>query len=269
MNETKTTQTNFFGEKLEELVRVETTGQVICPFKRMVDQIAAEYKLQFTDEGLTVAVDNSWNVALIKITLPEESFKQYDLHRDVTLGTTADSLGNALKHARYDKSANDSVTLNADRSKLRSQVTRDIQGYEAEINEQAGLIHPNSIREIPDFPDLKLDAEVEFAPDAFVKAIRMFSDNNAIKMKSSGDAVKLHQKVDDHQREVSFELALDVENNWTYFTAEYLHQFATALNNGYVDELTLRWSEDMPLVLEFEREDVYSGTLLLAPHIKK
>lgn len=268
MSEAETEQTTVFGETLDEQVHIETSGRVIRPAKRMLDQIADEYKIQCNNDGLFVKTVDAGNVVMVALDVPSSSFEAYDVEDGTVLGTSGSGLGSALQHARYGKSTDDPLVLTADQKHLKTEVTREIQGYEAEVNEQIELIDPKSIRQEPDLPDLDLEVKLDLSPDAFCETIRMFDDDEEIRFKSEGDNLILKQKGGETKRQISLTAEPSNDCGWAIFTADYLHDFAKAVQNGYVDDLTLKWGEDYPLVLDFEREDVYSGRLMVAPRIK-
>lgn len=267
MSQTETEQRTIFGESLDEQLRIETTGRVIRPWKRMLDKIADEYKLRCSPDGLHVQCLDTSKVKMITTTLSAGAFESYTTE-GTTLGINAERFGSALRHARYGATTDDTVVLSADSGYLQTVVNREIGGTSAEITERMELIDPKSIRQEPDNPDLELEVDVSMSPDAFIEAARMFDDDGHIKIKSDSGELLLAQENDLEQRQVALDVGTSVETGWTIYTGQYIVEFAQALNNGLVDNLTLRWKDDYPLKLDFEREGIYKGTLMVAPRVQ-
>lgn len=270
MSESDTQQQTIFGEPLEEQLRIETSGRVIRPWKRMIDQVATEYKMDVTDTGLSVdAVDTS-NVIAIFTEIEASAFEAYEITEETTIGVSGDVLGSALQHARYGESSDDVVELTATQEQLESTVHRPLGEADATLSERVSLIDPNSIRECPDLPDLDLNVAVDMEPETFIETVGVLetTDKDHIKIGTNPSEVVFAQETDTNQRNIQLECDPSEVSEFTLFTGSRIGDIATALRNGYVDSVTLRWAEEFPLMVEFEREDVYSGTIMVAPRIK-
>lgn len=269
MSESETQQRTIFGEPLTELVSLETSGHIIRPYKRMLDQIAAEYRLQFTPEGLTVHVVDPSNVIAIRSEMPAAAFASYEVDGVVNLGADASNLGSALKYARYGKRTDDPVTITANKDHLETEIDRQIVETDARINERAELIDPDAIRNGPDVPDLDLGVSVDVDPQAFIEVIGMLdtSDGQTVKLGSNVSSITFNQDGDLQQRNIELDANPTEASEWTHFSGKWLETMAKALQVGYVDDLTLVWDEEMPMFAEFEREDQYEGHIMLAPRI--
>jgi len=263
-------QHTIFGEPLDEQLRIETTGRVIRPWKRMIDQIAKEYRIIATDDGLRVEAVDSGNVSAIFTEIHADAFDRFELDSETVLGNSG-GFGTVLQHARYGKSSDDPITITAGVERIESEVTRTFDETDATISERAGLVDPAAIRESPDLPDLDLSVSAELSPDAFIEVIGLLdtSDSHAIQLASDDESVTFKQDDDITKRNVDLDCKPTAESDFTYFSPMYFEDFANALRNGYVDSLTLRWDEEMPVFCEFEREGLYSGQLMLAPRIRE
>lgn len=269
MSESESEQQTIFGDRIEQEVYLETSGRVIRPWKRMVDQIAKEYKIRFTDSTMSIDVVDSSNVAMIQTELESDALEAYDAE-ETTLGIPGNGFGSALQHARYGKSTDDTVTVEADSRKLQTEVTREIGGSQATISERMDLIDPDSIRSEPELPELGLDAEVEISPEAFCEVMGMLETDSSsfMAVEVDGDSISFHQDQDVQARHIDLDVDVEGQVERTLFTGSYMETLANALNVGYVDNLTLRMDTEYPMMLDFEREGVYSGTMMVAPRIQ-
>jgi len=270
MSESEAKQQTIFGEEIAQHIQIETTGRVIRPWKRMLDQITAEYRLRFDDEGIHVRTVDTANVIAIRTTLPADAFETYELDEDITLGVKASQLGTVLQHARYGKSSDDAISLTAESGHIESEVDREFGGCGVTLSERSELIDPGAIRESPDFPDLDLGVSAEMAPQTFIEVLEAMDNDSGEHMQLGArpDSVLLKQNTDIDKRAVEIDVTPSETAEYTWFSMYYVSKMQTALSVGYVDELTLRWDEEFPLFAEFEREDSYYGEIMLAPRIQ-
>jgi proliferating cell nuclear antigen len=264
-------QRTIFGEELDELVNVETTGRVIRPFKRMLDQIAKEYKIHFSSDGVDVYVMEPARVSAIEIHAPVSAFESFEVESETTIGVNSGGLGSALRHARYAKTSDDNVSITADARTLETEVNRQIGDTQATVTEQTELIDPDSLREEPNIPDGDTDVSVSIDPQTFIDTIKLLdttSKADKFKLGADSGSIIFQQEGDVQRRNIDLEVAPSGVAEWTLFSPSYLEDIANALQSGYVDNLTLRWAEDYPIFAEFEREDTYHGQIMVAPRIQ-
>jgi proliferating cell nuclear antigen len=262
-------QQTIFGEQLTEQVEIETTGRVIRPFKRMLDQIAAEYRLHFDSEGIQVSCVDTANVIGINATLPADAFESYELKEETTIGVNSRTLGSVLQHARYGKSSDDAITISADSRTMESEVDREFEDCAVTLSERSELIDPDAIREEPEWPELDLDVSADLAPKALIDVLDALGDGaEHIKLGARPESLVLKQETDIQERAAELDVTPTEVAEYTYFSMGYVNDMKKALSVGYVDDLTLRWDEEFPLFAEFERDDTYHGEIMLAPRIK-
>lgn len=264
----ETQQRTIFGEEINEQVRVETTGRVIRPFKRMLDQVAKEYKLRFGEDGLNVSVVDAANVQMVDLTLEADAFEDY-WTEGITIGTNGTAFGSALQHARYGVSTDDPVILTAEERHLETETTRTFGDMPATVNERAETIDPDAIRQQPDLPDLDFDVTVDVDPRTFIEVIGAMDTNGTdpIKLGANPESIVFNQEADLQQRNIRIDCDPSDVCEWSMHSPDYMEQLAKAIQVGYVDSLTLKWAEEYPLVAEVEREGVMHGQIMTAPRI--
>lgn len=262
----ETTQTTVFGEPLEETISFTTTGRVIRPFKQMIDQIADEYKLQF-DDGIHVSVVDSANVMMGSFSLKESALETADLDETI-IGASSTALGNIFQHARYGATTDDTIQVVGNAEHLESTVQKTVGDTEATFTERSAVIDPMSIRETPDIPDIDTTVSVDIDPRAFIEVLNTLDDGIPTQLRAIDGEMQIKQKgeVDSSHVSLLTDATADVEE-WTFYTTKYLNSIAKGLHSGYVDDVTLRWSEEIPLFVEFEREGLYNGVHVIAPRI--
>ena len=269
----ESTQTTVFGEELDSQLTIETTGRVIRPFKQMVEQIIkpsrsrdTEYRLEFVEEGIHVQMVDSANVIMIDATLHKEGLDTYELSNEFNIGVSNGILGPVVQHARYGVSTDDEIRLDVSEEEIESEVTRDLHGVEATFTERSAVIDEKSIRERPELPELDFSVSVDIPVRTWIDVIdaldteyvNLVADNGLAFMRET-DIANTHVELDVPTSEKAESL----------YSMSYLEKISKALHVGKVDEITdLRFSDEFPLMLDFEREDMYSGTIMVAPRIQ-
>jgi hypothetical protein len=265
---TDTTQATVFGEPLETTLSFATTGRVIRPFKQMVEQVADEYRLRFDDDGIHVSVVDSANVMGGDFHLHTNALESWEWDT-AEIAADTDMLGTVLQHARYGISTDDAISVSATDEQIESSVTRDVGEVSATFTERAPLIDPQSVRQEPELPDPETDVEVSLPPRAFIDVVDTLDSSLATQLCTHDGEIHAKQNGDVQDRHVS--LAVEptgAVEPWTYYSTDYLQSITNGLHTGYVDMVTLRWAEDYPLFVEFEREGVYHGQYFVAPRLK-
>ena len=272
MSEQEQVQQTVFGEQLDEQYRIETTGRVIRPFKQLVTQIlkgrnkTTDYCLELNEDGLTVNMVDASNVIMVNATIPPEAFATYNVGDETELGVSNQILGSLFQHARYGVSTDDELTLSGDSRTMESVVTREMHGVEATFTHREDLIDPKSIREKPELPELDLDTTVNIPVRTFIDVVdaldmdyARFSTDGTFNVFGEDDVSASH---------VELNADVDGEGDETIYSMGYLERISKALHVGKVDKIEMEFGTDFPLFIEFEREDVYSGVIMLAPRVK-
>ena len=233
----------------------------------MLDQVAGEYRLNITESGIRVECTDTANVMAIFTEIDADAFETYEVD-ETTLGIGGKYLGQALQHARYAKNTDDKVILTADAKYLETTVNRTFGDTDTTLTERTGLTDPGSIRSPPDLPDVELTASATIEPSAFTEISGILDDDTKTDIRGRDGRVQIRQSKDEEGRQIHLTAEGCVETEWSYYSTSYLQDIAAALNNGYVDTVTLRFEGEMPLMVDFEREGYYSGSLMVAPRRK-
>lgn len=263
----ETQQNTIFGAPIQENVRIKTSGRTIRPFKQMIGQIADEYRLDITNDGISVEVVDSANVCAIEIHMENTAFESFDVSNETSIGISSSTFGSVLQHTRYGKNTDDTVTLVADDKHIESETLRDIGGTTAQVTERGEVIDPDAIRQSPDMPDLDMSASVDLPPKSFIETIQLMDANTGQPTRiEAGEYLTLRQNTEKNKRNVELNAMVDGEATAVYSTS-YLADIATALKSGYVDTMSIKWDDEFPIFVDFEREDHYSGRIMLAPRV--
>jgi len=266
------TQTTIDGETLDTVCSIATSGRVIRPWKQMITQTlqgrgdTTEYRLKARESGLQVQMVDSANVILIESEIPASVFDEYSISDDVNFGVSNEILGSLFQHARYGKSTDDTIQLTGSQEELQSVVSRELHGVGATFRESQALIDPKSIREEPNLPDLNLTTTVDLPVRTFIDAIDAL-DGEYMEFVINDELV-IQSETDVSHSEITLDAAIDGEPVEVLFSMDYCERIIKALHVGKVDVITLNFRSDYPILIEFEREEVYSGHIMLSPRLK-
>lgn len=269
----QTEQETVLGDTIDEQYRMKTTGRVIRPFKQLASQILqrrngpAEYRLHLTSDGITVrSVDPSMVIAL-ETTLDVGAFEEYHIQDETQIGVSSDILGSVFNHARYGVSTDDEITVTGSADAMQSTVTRDLHGVETTFTERQALIDSDSIRERPDMGNVPdAGAECTIPTRAFIDLVDAV-EHDYLKL-STSDGLTVSSEGDISSSEFSVDIDVTGEVESTMYATDYVERISKALHVGKVgDEITLRFDDDFPVFVEFDREGLYSGEIMLAPRV--
>lgn len=264
-------QTTIFGETIEPAVEIETTGRTIRPFKQAIGQMVEEYRLDFHPRGINVVAVDPSNVQMLDVTLKAEALDTYDVEEGGFLtGIQNEVFGSALQHARYGKSTDDDIELTVSSEAIETHVDRELGDAQATMSERATVIDPDSVRSQPGLPNLEWSESVDMTAKTFVEVVDALDTNmsNHVRISSVDGIVEFSQETDVQQRNISIGANVG-ENAGSIFSADYVEAMANALQVGYADDITLRFDEEFPVSIEFERENVMHGQLMAAPRTKE
>ena len=262
-------QQTIQGDTIEPTVEIETSGRVIRPWKQILQQIVNEIRIHVDSEGLHVSAVDPTNVCAIDTTLHAEAFEAYEA-TDTTLGIGLDYLGTALQHARYGKRTDDEINLTFDKSDLQTTVERDVDGLNLSYNERVALTDPRSLRDDFDKLDLSdsMDAQIELPTKTFVEIIRKLTDGRGKSHVafSGGETTTIGQEKETRHSQI--EIDIETGQATARYPTHFMGDIATAMNNALVETVSIEWGDEFPMFVTFDREDVYSGSIMVAPRIQ-
>ena len=267
----ETTQTTVFGEAIDEQLYIETEGRTIRPWKQLVCQVlqgsrsrTSEFRLHVDSDGLHVKAVDPANVMLVNTTIDADAFNSYETE-NVTLGASGDILGTLFQHARYGVSTNDELTITGNTDELETTVEREFDGIEATFTERQSLVNPGMIRDDADVPNLDVETTIDIPVRAFIKALNALGGEDTT-FKAENGSLILGQETGTEGRSIELNAGVSGDAEAIY-SHSYIERLANALHVGKVDEIGVRFDDEFPVIVEFEREDVYSGEIMLAPRI--
>lgn len=279
------TQAQLFGGPSGNSAEIETSGRVIRPLVSVVDSIVNEAKFRFNSDGLSVRAVDPANVGMVELEAHAEAFEEYDLaDEEFVAGFGITGIKKQLRNARMGKSTDDPVSMDIDGTRTLVTTSREYEITTLTQTNEVLNIDPDSIREEPDVPPVDLACEATIDVAAFedvLESVNRVSDHVVIRERD-GNLIIAGRGSEDNTGEFGTVADLgdvvEIRDEDTYeggeesvFSLDYMRDYASALDDGKVDEVTLVFGEEIPCRMEFERTEdettLYEGVFLQAPRI--
>lgn len=237
-------------------------------WKRVIDAVEVlvdEAVFRASKDALRVRAMDPSHVAMVDVNLPAGIFDEYECSGDVAIGLSLDEMGKVMRRA----GASDELELVLDeaagslRVHLKGATSRTFRLSLLDIG-----------GEEPPTPSIKFNVEAKMLSDALVQALKdaeLFSDHvqisatpDGLRITASGDTSGVEVKIDKGS-EALLELNT-AENSRAIYALSYLSDMIKAASVS--ETVTLSFSTDMPLKLEFRVLGEGKVTYWLAPRIE-
>lgn len=244
----------FSGRINAGLLRDELVGAV--------GSLVNEARFHTSPDGVEAKVVDPANVAFTSPTLGCSAFEDFSAGNH-TLGVNINRTKEVLGQFKASQDISFEVTE-------QNQLKLADENLEFNIS----LIDPDTIRQEPDLPELDLPVTATIDSDELKRAIKaadLVSDY--IYLKSDGDSLLIGAWGDTDDVELELE---DEDDGLLDFTSQkdvrslFSLDYVKDINKGLTpDEITIRFGDDFPLVIEGETADGEGTTLfMLAPRIE-
>lgn len=277
-------QSLLTDEPADKSVAFDTSGRVIRPALELPTALVDECRLHVEADQLRLKVVDPANVGMVQMAINADAFDAYDGDA-FTLGMELDTFADRVSDARLGTSTDDPVAVTLDPTMSQVTIDRDYGDTRVQRTDEWLNIDPESVRKEPELPDLDLPCVTEgLDPRAFDAAISdVARSSDHLTLSSDGDDVvfeaqgKAYDDDDDPTRATTVRLpdaVVEREDASSKFSLDYLKDMAGALKAAKVDHVRVRWGDEFPIIIEFERTDadgatMYDGTYLLAPRIQR
>jgi len=227
----------------------------------IISELVNEIILKFSKEKLSMLAMDPSSVALLSFDLLNSSFVDYNVEEDLELGVNLDNIKQVLRRVKPSDTLVLELEDNRLKISLKSDNTRTFNIPLINIEDQTQETRP-----------LKFDAKVEMSSSLFEEAvsdIEVVSDAMDLKLEDnklileSTDNLN-HAKVEFNKSEdVSFESS--GEPIRSRYSIDYLKKITKA--GRLTDKITLHFSNDYPLKVEYKVVDRLSISMILAPRV--
>jgi len=257
---------DFIDSPGDDVAEIEADAETL---KRTLNGIVNvdETKIHFAPDCIGTTYVDPANVMMGSLTIPREALDTYVNYEDAVVATSTTMLDDALRPARV--TASDSVALSAREMQMEATVERDYaDGSTTTYRNVWKCIDPESVRQEPDIPNLDLqtvDVDVGQLHDAINVLDTPYSE---IHVTSTDDGLVLSGHDDTSGGEVTIHGDYPKAIN-SIFSVDYLADIADAVKTLQPNDVTLGLGEEIPMKLEWERDDGINGVYMLAPRVQR
>ena len=239
-------------------------------WKQIVDALATlltEVHFVVSESGITLRQLDSSKAAMVDLVLPAKVFQEYncDGEHDICLGV--DELNKVSKRMAGD----DRLEFRLDTEGKRFEIKMIGQ---AQRQFKLQLLTPPDERTKK--PTLAFDAKAEMFADAFKQAVKDIGVvSSHLRITASGKTLSFTGEGDTGEAEVALKAAGDEsvvfhievkDKPAAMYALNYLSEIAKAMST---DSLTLQFSENKPMLLEFPIAEIGSISFILAPRVER
>lgn len=231
---------------------------IISALAKLVD----EASIKFTPEGIELVAIDRAHISLVKLSIPKDAFKEYEVQEEFNFGFNTQYLLKILSTSKR----KESITFeSSDPSSVMIEIVgalrRDYQVRNLDVSP-------------PEIPELNLqyDVSASINSSGFKKAVNEISsvsdvvvikaDENGVVLKSKGESNVEVEFTKDIGGLQEIELNKSAESS---YSAEYLNDILVLTKlSGFVK---LSFSDQKPLQLQFNMETGGNVIYLLAPQL--
>jgi len=245
--------------KFEASIELSRLSAIFDSVNRLVD----EAKFRIGEDRIAIRAVDPANVGMVDLDMSTRAFQSYQADPGV-IGINLNRMVDVLSVGNSDDTVH--LSLNAATRKL----TVTVDGLEYTL----ALIDPDSIRQEPDIPDLKLDTEIKMEAgvlDRAVTASDMVSDH--VGFDYSPDGARVYAEGDTDDVDLDLTNVDGVESIKTHnegsslFSLDYLKSINKMVPKGETARIEV--GDEFPIKIYFGVADSHAEVeTLLAPRIK-
>jgi proliferating cell nuclear antigen len=226
----------------------------------IISELVTEGTFRVTPDNIELVAMDPANVAMVVFRLMGSTFTEYDVKKPELLGVNLNNLKQVLKRAK----PNDQISVEVEENKLKitlkgSSVRTfhlpliDVEEREQKIPELkfGATVHTNSS---------VLNEAIEDA-DIVGESVTFMADSNRFVVSASGDLNKANIDIDadEHTKITAHEKVK------SKYSIEYLKKMIQG--SKLSETVTIEFSKDYPLRLEYKEKDKVQLMFILAPRV--
>lgn len=248
-------------------------GAILKKLMDSIKDLVNEANFDCSSAGMSLQAMDSSHVSLVALFLRSEGFAHYRADRNLSLGINLQNMAKILKCSGSD----DTITMKADDN--GDQVEFMFESPKATRISHFNLKLLDIDSEHLGIPDTEYKCVVKMPSSEFKRicteisvigdTVKISASKDGVKFAVAGDmgtgsiTCKQTPSVDDEKDSVQIKLEDDVSLT---FALRYLNSFAKA--TPLADQVCLKMSPDVPLVVEYAIEDLGHIRFYLAPKIE-
>jgi proliferating cell nuclear antigen len=273
-------------EKAKEITNGNTTtpewvGKIEADFLDLIPRYLSpsieEFRIGITELGWIISVVDRGNVAMFRLWMGKEDFKEYNVETEGVVGVDMEDLKESLQDINTDS------IVKAKFTDERKMVIDD--GTEISYP----LINPDSIRRTPDLPDHKTEQKITLPTEEFYKIIsrmdpmaeyidfKSVANDNSIVIKTEADKIKMKKEYEssadlttiNHRRKAErmFSKQVTRSKESTFTNSWFGELFKGMRTHNKQDTISITFGEEMPINIEKNISANSNFKMMLAPRV--
>lgn len=230
----------------------------------IISELVTEARFKITKDAIELVAMDPANVAMVVFKLLSSSFVEYDLSKDVEVAINLNNLKQVMRRAK----ANDTVSL-----ELTSENKFDVT-FKGKNTRKFSLPIIELEEKEQKIPDLKfpititttaanLGEAIEDA-DIVAESVTFEGEKNKLMIKAEGDLSKASIEI---KKDDSTTITADTQDKVrAKYSVEYLKKMVAG--GKLADIVSISFSNDYPLMLEFKAIDKVNLKFILAPRVE-
>ena len=226
----------------------------------IISELVSEAKFKIGKEGIELVAMDPANVALVIYKLLGSGFVEYDVKEEAVIALNLNDLKQVLRRVK----PNDTMTLELEESKLvitlKSNTKRTFAMPLIDFEEKEQKV-PELAFDVQIKMSSKMLAEAVDDVDIVGESVRLTADADSFVISSSGDLTNAAVEIKkDEETDIK-----TPDKTQAKYSVEYLKKLIQGAK--LADTVTLRYSKDYPLKLEYASLDQLYLSFILAPRV--
>jgi len=229
----------------------------------IISDLVNEARFKISSNAIELVAMDPANVAMVVFKLLSSAFTEYDVKKDVELAINLSNLKQILRRA----GPNDMLSLELEENKLKIQ----LKGHSTRT---FGLPIIDIEEKEQNVPELKFNATVQLASNMLNSAVEdadIVADSVSFSAKPKKFVISAEGDLSHASIEIKEgdNVKINVggsEKVRSKYSVEYLKKMIAA--SKLADDVTIQFSNDYPLKLEYKTLDKLSLSFILAPRVE-
>ena len=228
----------------------------------IISELVNEARFKVSKEAIELVAMDPANVAMVIFKLLSSSFTEYDVKKDVEIAINLSNLKQIMRRAK----PNDMLTLELDpdnklKIMLKGDNTRTFNLPIIELDEKEQKIPDLKFPASIDIPSSVLNEAIEDV-DVVAESVTFLVEPKKFTISAEGDLsqAKIEMKEGDNVK-IKTE-----ENVKAKYSVEYLKKMISG--SKIADEVSIYFSNDYPLKIEYKTIDKVMLSFILAPRVE-
>ncbi len=226
----------------------------------ILSDIITESTIEATDDGLEVEAMDPANVSKVTFTIPKDAFSTYDVDDDAEIAINFNNLQKILR--RLNKK--DTLVLERQENKLKliykGSNTKTYYVPLIDLEDRSQSLKDLDAEVNVSMPS-KLLSEAIDDVDVVSESVKFTAEPGKLTISAEGDMSRADVELTESE-----DVTIKTDGTQTSrYSIEYLKNMIQA--RKICDEVTVRFSQNYPIMLDYDKEDSASMNFILAPRV--